>query len=112
MNELRKFDTQLRFITKTDRISEMLDIASYRYCTLFHLALSLSMQTSLIVLNNSIIGMPSNELKKLIAWLKQHDDVHYLQIIAVERSNNKFSTDKFGQLIYCKPDEIKIAVNR
>lgn len=106
MDKLRQFDTVLRFVTKSDKNSEFFDVASNRCCALFHLVVSLSMNVSLIVLNNSIIGMPSHELQKLISWLKRYDEVDNKQIIVVQRStSNSLQTDGF-HLIHCSTDDI------
>lgn len=109
LRKLCECDTELRFITKTDRSSDILNVNSHRYAVLFHLAVSLVM-TTLIVLNNSIIGMPSDELKVLITWLMYHykidehnerNEEDNKQIIVVQRSdNNTLPTDGF-HLIHC-----------
>lgn len=88
MHVLRQSDTELRFITKADRSSDLLEIDSNRYCSLFHLSFSLSMQTSLIIVNNSIIGMPSDQFRRLINWLKACDGVKKKQIFVVQRDGN------------------------
>lgn len=68
--------------------------------------------SSLIVLNNSIIGMPTDELENLISWLKGRLDDDELdgkvskQIIIVQRSgNNTLPTNGF-RLIRCSREGI------
>lgn len=111
MSELCQFDTQLHFITETDQNSEILDVNRNRYSALFHLTFTLAMNVSLIVLNNSIIGMPHDELQKLIFWLNARDGVDNKQIIVVQRSDvNSLSTNVF-HLIHCPADDLAAAEN-
>lgn len=102
MDTLRQYDTKLRFITKIDRNSELLDVNSNRYCSLFHVALSLSMQLSLIIVNNSIIGMSSEEFRKLVFWLKRRMDVDDKQIILVQRSNDGIEPFRRNQIDFIR----------
>lgn len=111
MSKLCQFDTELRFITKVDRNSEILDVDSNRYCALFRLALTLAMHVPLIVLNNSIIGMRSDELQKLISWLKNRVEVDNQQIIVVQRSNINLSQTNGFHLIRCSSDDIVASRN-
>lgn len=46
--------------------SDLLDIKSHRFGLLFHLLLSVAMNQSFVVLNNSIIGHPVDQLKNLL----------------------------------------------
>lgn len=83
-------DTQLRFITKGDRNkeSQCLEINSNRYGSYFHTTLSVAMCLPLIVVNNSIIGLPTDKFQRLITWLKERAEVANRQVIIVQRSDS------------------------
>lgn len=90
MNKLHRFDVALKFITSIDSKSDVLDVESNRNCALFRIAVSLAMRTSLIIFNNSIIGMPSDELEKILTWLKHRIEVegNNQQVIVIQRDMN------------------------
>lgn len=106
MEKLCAASTGLRFIMKSsqsDEIfnSDLLDVNSNRYSLLFHLALSVKMNPSLIILNNTIIGVPTDELQKIIYWFQTYngfpdlfDDkqAKYRQVIVVDRSERSYRT--------------------
>lgn len=97
-------ETGLRFINRADQNSDILDVSSNRYCTLFRLAVSLVVPTSLIILNNSIIGMPPDELQKIINWLQHHGEPITQQVILVQRSTtNPLQTNDF-HMIHCSSE--------
>lgn len=104
MRTLRHGGTKLRFITNMDRSSESLDVISNLCCSLFHLAFSLAMHSSLIILNNSIIGFPSDDLEKLISWLQRHGNVDNKQIIVVQHGNIRLNVSGF-HFIHCPYDD-------
>lgn len=91
MSMLRQSDTSLKHITSMDKNSDMLDIDSNRYCAISHLATSLAMHTSVIILNNSILGMPSDELNKMFSYLWRRFGFDK-QVIVVQRTNNLDNT--------------------
>lgn len=109
MSKLSEPDTTLRFITEGDRNSVLLDVDSHRYCGLFHLALSLALPTSLIILNNSIIGMSTVELQKIVKWLHHRIKDTKQQVIIVDRSNSNTLQFNTIQMNRCQLDDSVIA---
>lgn len=106
MEKLCAASTGLRFIMKSshsDEIinSDLLDVNSNRYSLLFHLVLSVKMNPSLIILNNTILGVPTDELQEIIHRFRKcnelqdlFDDTHdkYRQVIVVDRSERSYRT--------------------
>lgn len=78
-------------------MSDLLDIQSNRYSTLFQLTLSASKNTSLIILNNTTLGMSFEEMEKLLVWFQffnedgdddSDSDNRGRQVILVNRSRS------------------------
>lgn len=89
--------TGLSFIGRTSGKSDLFDIKSNRMSVLFHCALSVSINPSLIILSNTIIGVPSDELYKIIRWFMPYTQLSQLfnergnrvrQVILVDREQN------------------------
>lgn len=81
--------------------SDLLDVNSNRYSVLFHSALSVKMTPSLIILNNTILGVPTDEIQEIIHWFQFYNDFRnfpvetqgkYRQMIVVDRSENSYRT--------------------
>lgn len=108
MKVLCMASTELNFICKSDSNgdffkSDVIDIKSNYYAILFHLALSIKMNPSFVILNNTILGMPMDKLQPIIDWAQiavpsndksQHQ---YRQVIVVDRSENRYRTSLMGE---------------
>lgn len=96
--------TGLSFICKTNNNvdflkSDKLDLKCNSYSFLMHLALSISVNPSLMILNNTILGLPADELKKLIYWFMpfgqlqnvlNNRDSKMRQVIVIDRLTNNY----------------------
>lgn len=101
MNRLSEPITALDFITNKDGDSDLLDVDSNRFCTLFHLAVSVTMSPALVILDNSIIGLPSQELQKICSWLQGRVEEKDLQAIVVARSGTDLTPINGSYVIHC-----------
>lgn len=79
--------------------SDLLDVKTNRYSVLFHLALSVTINPSLIILSNTILGIPTDELRKIIKWFMSYTQLDELvnersarcrQVILVDRSADNY----------------------
>lgn len=79
--------------------SDLLDVKTNRYSVLFHLALSVKINPSLIILSNTILGIPTDELRKIIKWFMSYTQLDKLvnersarcrQVILVDRSADNY----------------------
>lgn len=93
------------FVIKNSETGEMIaptdlfDMQCHRFGLLFHLALSITMNPSLVILNHTIIGHPRNSLKNIIQRFQtiyEADDLiderafKKRQLIVVSRKQNDY----------------------
>lgn len=92
--------TGLGFVLKTNRNStviktDTLDVKAQRYSRLFHLILSIKANPSVLILNNTIVGLPISELKEIIERFQLHrrsdgQAQQSRQVIMVGRQNDAY----------------------
>lgn len=97
MQELCADDTRLNFYLKSNEtgdyvITDYLDIKRCDLVTLLHITLSRSMNPSLFILNNTIVGRSSDDVAEIIAKYRPHeDDEATAQLILFSRSDVDYS---------------------
>lgn len=91
--ELCADDTRLNFYLKSNEtgdyvINDNLDIKRCDLVTLLHITLSRSMNPSLFILNNSIVGRGSNDVAEIIEKYRPYEDNEATaQLILFSRSD-------------------------